>query len=77
MPGSELHYTIFLKISIYADGGHMDHDLSSCKGPVSVIYTFIGFHFIPLWTGTFENAAHYFALRVTNKLGEESDKRVK
>ena len=28
-------------------------------------------------TGTFENAAHYFALRVTNKLGEESDKRVK
>ena len=38
---------------------------------------FIKFHFIPLWPGTFENAAHYFALRVTNKLGEESDKRVK
>ena len=70
-------YTIYLKISIYADDGYKDHARLTSEAPVSVFKTFIKFHLIPLWTGTFENAAHYFALRVTNKLGEESDKRVK
>ena len=28
-------------------------------------------------TGTFENAAHYLSLRVTNKVGEVNDKKIK